>query len=76
MKRSTALKAVGIYRNVSVVDPQGRQTAAILTSLEHVTGNAIDIFYPYIRDMEGNVIPGDVFANPGELHVFWTSSKN
>ncbi len=65
------IKASGICFDVKVVPPGQRDKVdAIETSLEHVSGEAIEVFLPYRKTLFRTLKYGELFASPGIHRVF------
>jgi hypothetical protein len=65
------IRAVGICLDVRTIPPgQTEKTDAISARLEHVNGQAIEVFKPYKRDGSGCLTFGKLFANKGRRPVF------
>ena len=65
-----AIRASGIAADVTLTDPDsGETTDAVQLELDHAEGDAVDIYVPYERGIEG-VKFGDLVAAEGREPVF------
>lgn len=72
---SGEIRAAGICYDVRIVPPgQTKKTDAICVSLEHQSGNAVDIFIPYKKGWFGKVNYGELFATKRTPQFFTTKS--
>ena len=63
--------AVGVCIDSLVVPPgQTAKTDAICCSLEHASGEAMDVFLPYRKALLGRLKYGELFAVPGAPRTF------
>jgi hypothetical protein len=57
------LLAAGIcYDARTTLPDENRSSNAVCCSLEHLSGEAVDVYVPYERDVDGKVRYGQVFA--------------
>jgi hypothetical protein len=57
------LLAAGICYDVRTTLPdENRPSDAVCCSLEHLSGDAVDVYVPYERDLDGKVQYGQIFA--------------
>jgi hypothetical protein len=57
------IRAAGICFDVRVIPPgQSNKTDAICAGLEHINGDAIDVYLPYKKGWLGKVTYGELFA--------------
>ena len=57
------LLAAGICYEVRTTLPEeNRPSDAVCCSLEHLSGEAVDVYVPYERDLDGKVRYGGIFA--------------
>jgi hypothetical protein len=65
------IKAAGICFDVRVVPPQQHEKVdAIQVSLEHISGEAIDVFLPYRKGFFDKITYGELFASSGTSRIF------
>jgi hypothetical protein len=65
------IRAAAICLDVRTIPPgQSEKTDAICTRLEHVNGEAVDVFLPYRKGRLGKHKYGELFASKGEHYVF------
>ena len=71
---SGEIVAAGICTDVRVTPPDSTVTTdAICVELEHVSGEAVDVFIPYTIQNE-TVVDGEIVATPGEQRLFIASA--
>lgn len=64
------LRAVGICCDVLVQSPgQSVKSDAVCCSLEHISGEAVDMFMPYTKTSEG-LRYGEIYSSPREPRFF------
>ncbi len=70
------IRAAGICCMVFTLPPGGTEkTDAICVSLEHQSGESVDVFLPYKKGWRGNIEYGQIFASRraqqffGQLHL-------
>lgn len=67
----SVLRATGICVDARVQPPSSTEkTDAIQMKLEHVDGEAIEVFLPYRKNFLGRLKYGELFAAPGTPTVF------
>lgn len=65
------LRAAGICLDVRTIPPgEVDKVDAVCTRLEHVDGEAIEVFLPYRKGLLGGIDYGDLFAREGTPQVF------
>jgi len=70
------LRSIGICLDVRTVVPgQAEKSDAISARLEHANGQAIEVFKPYVRHIDGTCVYGKLFARPGKRLVFISLDK-
>jgi hypothetical protein len=61
--REGQIRAAGICYDVRTVPPgRSEKCDAVCTSLEHHTGESVDVYLPYEKDSRGNIQYGEMFA--------------
>ncbi len=64
-------RATGLCQDVRVnLSSEMGRSEAVLISVEHLNGRAMDIFLPYAADHEGEITYGEVFASQADPVVF------
>ena len=64
-------RATGLCQDVRVsLSGEMGRSDAVLISIEHLNGRAMDVFLPYAADHEGDITYGEVFASPADPVVF------
>lgn len=65
------IRAAGICLDVRIVPPgQTEKTDAVCARLEHLSGEAVDVFLPYKRGADGKVAYSDLLAAKGRQANF------
>jgi hypothetical protein len=61
--REGQIRAAGICYDVRTVPPGHTEKCdAVCASLEHHTGESVDVYLPYEKDSKGNIQYGEMFA--------------
>jgi hypothetical protein len=69
--RVGAIRAAGICYDVLTIPPgQTRKIDAVCASLEHESGEAVDVFMPYEKMANGSIRYLESFATPRLPHFF------
>jgi hypothetical protein len=71
------IRAAGICMDVRTIPPgSNEKTDAICARLEHVDGEAVDVYLPYRKGLFGKFKYGSVFATQGERLIFPPAPAN
>ena len=63
--------AAGMCMDVRTIPPgESQKTDAILMGLEHVSGESIDVYLPYKKEMSGKISYGNLFASKRKSTFF------
>jgi hypothetical protein len=65
------IRAAGIFYDVRTIPPgQSEKTDAICASLEHLSGQFVDVYLPYKKGWFGKIKYGQIFAGKREARFF------
>jgi hypothetical protein len=65
------IRAAGIFYDVRTIPPgQTEKTDAICASLEHQSGQFVDVYLPYKKDQLGGIHFGQIFATQRQPQFF------
>ena len=68
---SGVIRAAGICFDARTIPPGATEKSdAIAAMLQHVSGEAVDVYLPYRKGLFGRIRYGQIFATPGTLAVF------
>ena len=64
-------RATGLCQDVSVnLSGAMGKSDAVLITIEHLNGRAMDVFLPYEAEADGEIVYGEVFASAADPVVF------
>ncbi len=70
------IKAVGICADIRITPPgRSEKIDAVRATLEHVTGEAVEVYLPYHKGVFGKVKYGELFASKGTPRIFSESNS-